>query len=65
MRRRSTAQLLGLAALLSACDGYPTEDEPLHNPFDMSPTQRVARIGSSAARTISATADAQASPARR
>ena len=44
MRRRSTTLLLGLAALLSACDGYPTEDEPLHNPFDMSPPQRVALL---------------------
>ena len=41
MPRRSTLLLLGLAALLSACDGYPTEDEPLHNPFDMSPPQRL------------------------
>ena len=41
MRSRSSALLLGLAALLSACDGYPTEDEPLHNPFHMSPPQRI------------------------
>ena len=44
MRRRSWVLLLGLAALLSACDGYPTEDEPLHNPFHMSPPQRVALL---------------------
>ena len=44
MRNASTPLLLGLAALLSACDGYPTEDEPLHNPFHMSPPQRVALL---------------------
>ena len=44
MRRRTTFLQLGVAALLSACDGYPTEDEPLHNPFHMSPPQRVALL---------------------
>lgn len=39
--RLSRALLLSAAALLSACDGYPTEDEPLHNPFHMSPPQRL------------------------
>ena len=33
--------VLAAAVLLPACDGYPTEDEPLHNPFHMSPPQRV------------------------
>lgn len=51
MRRRSTVLLLGLAVMLSACDGYPTEDEPLHNPFHMSPPQRLEllnRLGEAA-----------------
>ncbi len=42
--RLSSALLLAAALLLPACDGYPTEDEPLHNPFHMSPPQRIALL---------------------
>lgn len=41
---RTVALLLAAAALLSACDGYPTKDEPLPNPFHMSAPERVALL---------------------